>query len=187
MRRILYLFVFLFCSVISFAHAEESANARKLKNKPMGDEMLYGNFESQKWFVQTDDDAVWRKREKNGVFRFELKKNGKVSWIPLFLSVGHTFEAGKTYTFSIKAKADKPSELKVSIKRNEKDYGNLGFTDWMELTTEWTTFTFTIVPNETCQNARLDIGRFTAGITYDFTGATLKPDGNAAISPTRSP
>jgi hypothetical protein len=186
MRRILYLFVFLLCSVISFAQ-EESANARKPKDESKADEMLYGNFESQKWFVQTDDDAVWRKREQNGVFRFELKKSGKISWIPLFLSVGHTFEAGKTYTFSIKAKADKPTELKVSIKRNEGDYGNLGFSDKMALTTEWKTFTFTFVPKETSKNARLDIGSFKEGTIYAFTGATLKPGGNAAISPTRSP
>lgn len=166
MKRILCLFGFLLCSVMSFAQEEELVK---------GDEMLYGNFESQKWFVQTDDEAVWKKREKDGIFCFELKKNGKVSWIPLFLSTGHTFEAGKAYVFSIKAKADKPTELKVSIKRSGGNYGNLGFSEKMALTSEWKTFTFTIVPKETSQNARLDIGSFKAGITYDFTGATLKP------------
>ena len=118
MRYIPYLFIFLLCSALSFAHEEEWDNAWQPPNEPMGDEMLYGNFESQKWFVQTDDDAVWRKREQKGIFRFELQQNGKVSWIPLFLSVGHTFEAGKAYTFSIKAKADKPTEIKTSIRRN---------------------------------------------------------------------
>jgi len=181
MRLISFLFVFLICSVISFANDEEYTSAWKLNNEPMGEEMLYGNYESQKWFVQTDDEAVWRKKENKGVFRFELIKNGKTSWIPLFLSVGHTFEAGKVYTFSIKAKANKPTELKIGIRRNEGNYGNLGFSDKMALTTEWKTFTFTFVPKETSQNARFDIGSFKAGVTYDFLEATLKPGGNVGL------
>jgi len=175
MKHVLYLFVFLLCSVISFAHEEELANPWQPENVSMGDEMLYGNFESQKWFVSTDDEALWRKREMDGVFRFEVKKNGKVSWRPFLYSAEHVFEAGKTYTFSFKAKADTSTELRVNVRRIGGDYGNLGFSDRLALTTEWQTFTFTFVLKESSPNARLDIGRFRAGITYDFTETTLKP------------
>ena len=195
MKSILSLFVFLFFSAISFAHEDELTHSWMPEKEPMGDEMLYGNFESQKWFVFTDAEATWRKREIDGVFRFEIKQNGKAAWIPLLYSSGHTFEEGKTYTFSIKAKADTPTALRTGIKRSTGNYGNLGFSDRMALTTEWKTFTFTIIPKETSRNAQISIGSFKAGITYDFTGATLRPGGNAdlntqdqtAVIPTRSP
>jgi hypothetical protein len=180
MRLFPFLLVIFVCPVMTPAD-EESANTWQLNSKPMGGEMLYGNFESQKWWVQTDDDAVWRKREVEGTFRFEVEKNGKMSWIPLLISGGHTLEAGKAYTFSIKAKADKPTALRVSIRRHYRDYGNLGFSDRMTLTTEWKTFTFTFVPKETSQNARFDIGNFKAGFTYDFREATLKPGGSIGL------
>ena len=211
MRHNPLLFVFMLCSVTSFANDEKPADtvtefqkqwndflkrkykideeldhAWQLNNEPMGDEMLYGNFESQKWFVHTDDEAVWRKREENGVFRFELKKKGKASWIPIFSSAGHAFEAGKTYTFSIKAKADKPADLWVDVRRSSGNYKNIGFSDRMALTTEWKTFTFTFVPKETSHNTRLGIGSFKAGFTYDFRDATLKPGGRTGLSATQT-
>jgi len=147
--------------------------AEKIQNDPR--EMLYGNLESQKWFAEVDEETVCRKREINGVFRFEVEKNGKESWHPLLISRTHTFEAGKVYTFSIQAKANKPATLVVGITRDEGNYGCLGFRDKMTLTKEWQTFSFTFVPQETSTKARFDLSSFHEGVTYEFRAATLKP------------
>ena len=168
MKLIPIVFVFLFYPFASL-DAEEVI--------PLGKEMLFGRLESQKWYAETDSETVCRKRESRGVFRFEVVKNGKESWHPLLISRPHTFEAGKVYTFSIRAKADKPCEVTVGITRDENDYGNLGFSAKLRLTTKWTTFSFSFVPKETSQRARFDIGGFKEGFIYDFHGATLKPGG----------
>ena len=153
---------------------------------PFGKEMLYGNLESQKWHAQTNPETICRKREINGVFRFEVEKHGGPSWLPILMSQGHILEAEQAYTFSIKARADKPTELIVGITQSGGDYRNLGFNGRMALTTEWKTFTFTFVPKETSRNARFDMGRFNEGLTYEFCEATLKPGGGAGLPENQS-
>ena len=137
--------------------------------------MLYGHLESQKWYAEEDEATICRKREIKGIFRFEVEKNGKETWHPILISRTHTFEAGKVYKFSIQAKANKPAKVYVAAIRDEKNYGNLGFSAAMNLTTEWQTFSFVFVPKATSQNARFDIGGFKEGFTYDFHAASLKP------------
>jgi hypothetical protein len=145
---------------------------------PPGTELLSGRIESQKWSLETDEDTVCRKRQQGNVFRFEVKKNGKKSWHPLLIAGRLTFETGKTYTFAVKAKADKPDKLHIGIARDEKDYANLGFSAPLPLTTEWQTFTFSFVPKQTSQNGRFDISGFKEGNAYEFLNATLtlKPE-----------
>jgi len=111
---------------LAFSFADEAI-------APLGKEMLYGKLESQKWYAEVDEETVCQKRETKGIFRFEVQKNGKESWHPLLISRTHTFEAGKAYSFSIKAKADKPTEVFVGAIRDEKDYCNLGFSAKMAL------------------------------------------------------
>ena len=172
--RIFLIFVAFLFDPFSFLAAEEIT--------PLGKEMLYGRLESQKWFAETDAETLCRKRESKGIFRFEVENNGTESWHPLLISRTHTFEAGKVYTFSIKAKANKPTEIIVGITRDEKNYGNLGFSAKLPLTTKWKTFTFTFIPKETSQKARFDIGGFKEGFIYDFHGSTLKPGGSIGMS-----
>ena len=155
--------------------------AWKVRSEPLGAELLYGNFESQKWFAEVDDETVCRKKETGGMFRFEVEKNGKETWHPLLISRTHSFESGKIYTFSIKAKADKPTELIAGARRDEKDYGNLGFSGKMALTTEWQTFTFVFTLKESSPKSRFDMSGFKEGFTYDFLEATLKPGGTVRL------
>ncbi|MDR3232900.1 MAG: carbohydrate binding domain-containing protein [Planctomycetaceae bacterium] len=154
----------------------------KNRHEPLGSEMLSGNLESQKWYPETDSGTVCKKIQTGKTFRFEVEKNGKESWHPLLIAGNQTFEAGKVYTFSIRAKADKAGEISINIRRNENDYGNLGFSATLPLTTQWQTFTSAFVPKESSHKARFDIGRFKAGV-YEFAGATLKPGGTLGLLP----
>ena len=157
------------------------AKAWKFQSTPLGDEMFRGNSESQKWHIETNPETVHRASETDGVLRLTVEKHGRVAWNPQLISRTHVFEAGKLYTFSIRAKADKPGEINVGARRNEGNYDFLGFSTRIPLTTEWQTFTFTFTPSETSQNARFDIGSFTEGFTYDIAGTTLKPGGNIGL------
>jgi len=156
--------------------------AWQFQEVPLGAEMLTGNLESQKWFAETDDVTISRKRDiEGGVFRFEVERKGREAWRPQLISRTHVFEEGKLYTFSIQARADKPTEVTIGARKNEGDYGNLGFSATLPLTTEWQTFTFTFVPNATSQNARFDIGSLQADVAYEFLDGTLKPGGNTGL------
>ena len=161
------------------------AKAWKFQSIPLGEEMLRGNSgdnsERQKWNLETDPETVCRSSETNGVFRLEVEKRGRETWHPQLNARDQTFEAGKLYTFSIKAKADKPGEMSIGARRNEGTYDFLGFSTRLPLTTEWQTFTFTFIPTDTSHNARFDIGGLAEGFTYEFAETTLKPGGNVGL------
>jgi hypothetical protein len=70
---------------------ESLRKAWKARSEPLGNEMLYGNLESQKWFAEVDAETVCQKRETEGMFRFIVEKNGKETWHPLLISRTHTF------------------------------------------------------------------------------------------------
>ena len=196
MKRFTFLIAFLLFSTLAFTELQKQRNdflkrkynnddapgqAWNVQSELLGKEMLYGNLESQKWHAQTSPETICHKREIDGVFRFEVEKHGEQSWLPILISRPHFFEAGKNYTFSIKARADKATELGVSITQGGGDYRNLGFSAGMALTTEWQTFTFMFVPTITSHNSRFDMGRFKEGFTYEFCEATLKPGGSSGL------
>ena len=160
---------------------EALATAWKFQSTPLGDEMLQGSLESQKWTIETNAETIHRARELEGFFRLEVEKHGSHSWNPQLVSRAHAFEAGKLHTFSIRARADKPVNVSIGIRRAEGDYANLGFSTQLSLTTEWQTFTHTFSSNETTQNGRFDIGGLREGFTYDFVDASLKPGGSIGL------
>ena len=160
---------------------EALAKAWKFQNTPLGEEILRGNSEQQKWNLEVNQETVCRASETDGVFRLEVEKHGRVSWNPQLNSRMPNVEEGKLYTFSIKAKADKPVEVSIGLRRNEGEYDFLGFSTRLPLTTEWQTFKFTFVPSETSQNVRFDIGGFREGFIYEFSESTLKPGGSVGL------
>ena len=160
---------------------EALKQAWKFQSAPLGEEMLRGNLESQKWFVEIDSATVHQARETGDFFRLVVEKHGRDTWHPQLIARIGTFEAGKIYTFSIKAKADKPVAINIGARRGEGDYGNIGFSASLPLTTEWQTFTFSFTPKETSTNARFDVGSFNEGFTYDFSDATLKSGGQIGL------
>ncbi|GHT15577.1 hypothetical protein FACS1894170_13120 [Planctomycetales bacterium] len=149
-----------------------------------GDEMLYGRLECQKWYPEVDSETVCKKVQSGNVFRFEVKKNGKESWHPILMATRQTFVAGRVYTFSIRAKSDVRREIGIGIRRDEGNYGTLGFYAVVPLTTQWQTFSYAFTPKESCGNARFDIGGLKPGI-YEFTASTLKALPSSELPVTR--
>ena len=149
---------------------------------PFGAEMLTAPLESQKWFAETDDVTISRKRDiDSGVFRFEVEQKGREAWRPQLISRTHAFEEGKLYTFTFKARADKPTAINIGARKNEPDHSFLPASISLSLTTEWQTFTYTFVPNASSQQARFDIGNLQAGVAYEFAESSLKPGGNIGL------
>jgi len=160
---------------------EALAQAWQFQSAPLGAEMLRGDSERQKWHVETNPETVHRVSETNGVLRIEVERHGRVSWNPQLVSRTHTFEAGQLYTFSIRARADRPGEVNIGARRDDGDHSFLGFSTRLPLTAEWQTFEFTFIPTETSQNARFDIGSFSEGFAYEFADSTLRPGGSVGL------
>ncbi|MCL2005278.1 MAG: carbohydrate binding domain-containing protein [Planctomycetaceae bacterium] len=161
--------------------------AWQFHNEPLGNEMLpcnieAANTEAERWYAETDEVSISRKLAlANGVFRFEIDRMGREPWRPQLISRPHAFEKGKPYTFSIQARADMPGEVSIGPRKDEDDYGNLGFAGTLPLTTDWQTFTFTFIPKESSQRARFDIGNLAENFTYEFRNSSLKPGGTIGL------
>ncbi|GHT46096.1 hypothetical protein FACS189454_06660 [Planctomycetales bacterium] len=136
--------------------------------------MLRGRLESAKWFPEQDEETVVIKIQRGKIFRFVVDKNGKVDWLPILIAGKLNFETGKSYTFTIRARADQNRTISVGITRDEIDWKNLGFSAKLNLTTDWQTFSFTFSPKISSKKGRFDIGTFKPGV-YEFQDSSLKP------------
>ena len=141
--------------------------------------MLLGDLESQKWYAETDDLTISRKRDiDGGVFRFEVERKGHEPWRPQLFARPIAFEEGLPYTFSIQARAETPTRVNIGARRAEGDFANLGFAGTMDLTPDWQTFEYTFAVNSASPVSRFDIGNLQAGVNYEFRNSSLRPGGS---------
>jgi hypothetical protein len=158
------------------------AEAWKSFSKPLGNEMFTAKMETQKWYAEIDRETKIRKIQNGNIFRFEVEKMGNVDWHPQLIAGGLKIEAGKPYTFSIRARSEKPHELSLGLHMAENPWENLGFRTTISLTEEWKNVTISFIPSKSCEKARFDIAAFKPGV-FEFTEASLKPGGTFGLKP----
>ncbi|GHT20930.1 hypothetical protein FACS189419_01010 [Planctomycetales bacterium] len=139
---------------------------------PIGGEMLYGKLESTKWFPEKDERTQCKKIQRDGIFRFVVERNGIETWHPILISGHHPFESGKTYRFTVQARAEEPRTISLGTTRDGPTWDNLGFSEKLVLTKDWQSFVFTFSLSKSASNGRLDIGNFKPGV-YEFRDSSL--------------
>jgi len=151
---------------------------------PLGNEMLAGGAqgsEVQQWEPQIDSDTRCKTIPLDGGgMRFEIEKMGRESWIPQLIARGIKVEKDKPYTFSFRAKANEPKKVTLQLRRDSSPWSSLGFHKVIDLTTEWQSFTFTLMAPESHDRARFDIGGFSPGV-FDFADSSFKPGGSMTL------
>ncbi len=116
--------------------------------------------------------------------RIAVTAAGSADWHVQFNQSGLVLEAGRLYTFSFWAKADRATPLYAVVQRAYGDYGTVGPGLTPQLDTEWRKFTGTIRPAAADNNVRINFGGFGNRIgTVWLADVRLQPGGSIGALP----
>ncbi|MDR2642196.1 MAG: carbohydrate binding domain-containing protein [Planctomycetaceae bacterium] len=147
-----------------------------------GEEMLVSGksryrIESSKWEIEKDDVAVCEKISDGEIMKINVQKTGKQSWHPQLVVYGLTFDKEKTYTFTIKIRANKPSRLFFVARK--------GYGDWkiisrphgeINVDTQWKKVTLKFTVEQSDTRCRFDISGFNEN-EYEIAETSLRSGG----------
>ncbi|GHT26592.1 hypothetical protein FACS18942_04330 [Planctomycetales bacterium] len=163
-----------------YKNTEELSKTWGCISEPLSNEMFTQQLESQKWNVEIDSETKCKKIQNGDIMRLEVEKIGKEYWHPQLIANNLSFKKGKLYTFSIKVKTDKPTELTIQARMSHDPWSSLGFNSRIKAEKEWTTITAAFIPNTDDDKARFDISNFSPGI-FEFSDASLKQGGEYGL------
>lgn len=90
--------------------------------------------------------------------RIQTTTAGSASWHIQFNQAGLGLVAGRAYTFSFWARADRAASLDAAVMRAYGDYGVTGYSERLSLTTNWQFCTATFQSPVTDSNIRVNFG-----------------------------
>ncbi|MDR2761991.1 MAG: cellulase family glycosylhydrolase [Planctomycetaceae bacterium] len=155
-------------------------------NSQVGEEMLevgksQRRIESAKWEIEKDEITTCEKIGAGEIMKFNVQKVGKQTWIPQLVVYGLSFEKDKTYTFTIKIRANKRTKLFFVARKaygnwdvisNQQGELNVG-EQWQKLT-----IPFTVVQSDA--KCRFDITGFKEG-EYEIAETSLRCGGSFGV------
>ena len=157
---------------------------------PLGNEILHNaDFRSgigAGWNWETNANTDAPVTNDNGILKMDVRKKGDIAWHPQLIGSGFGVEKDTVYTLEIKAKANRNTTLNVGVRMNHEPWEGLGFDSQMRLTSDWQTFSFTVMPTATDASARVAIGNFNEGIVYEIDSVSLKPGGTVGLDATQT-
>ena len=173
-----------------YSSTEQLREALGSKIVPLGDEMCPDlNFETdlslltRRLTMQTDAKSKAEMWVVDKTLKLKVSEMGEVSWIPLVSYTDIPIKKGEPYTLSVRMRADKETTVAAGVKRNADPCDYLGGYKNMSLTPEWQTFDVSFYAADTFDNARIDVGGFTAGVIYEIDNISLRPGGTYGTKP----
>jgi len=167
-----------------YGTTEAMKTAWAIINEPLGEELLpRGNFDTSfeingdGWWLQTDEVVDCDAKVQDGLLRINVRKMGRVSWVPQIMYRRFTIEEGKPYTLSFRMRSDRPNRVHTSVSMDHEPWSALGVSTPLDLTTEWQTFTFQFLGGKTDDAVRWNITGMTVG-WYELDDVTLRPGGS---------
>ena len=164
--------------------------AWKCSTVPLGDEIMQnadfsgGNIAGWNWETNANTDAPIT--NENGVLRMDVRKKGDIAWHPQLIGSGFAVKGNQVYTLEIKAKANRNTSLSVGVRMNHEPWEGLGFDSQINLTRDWQTFQFTVMPTANDANARIAMGGFNEGIVCELDSVSFKPGGTVGLAETQT-
>jgi hypothetical protein len=90
--------------------------------------------------------------------RIVVTKPGKAGWHVQFNQSGIKVEAGRPYTLTFRAKANRPLRMSAELKQAHDPWQNLGLQNEVTLGKEWQSFRFVFLATKGDDNARVNFG-----------------------------
>ncbi len=176
-----------------YGNEEALRRAWSGRRAPIGDEMLR-NAGFSDGYVPQGDGWSWETDERtdapitntDGVLRLDVREKGAVAWHPQLIGRGFAVEKDGVYTLTIRAKANRKSEVRLGVRMNHEPWEGLGFDAVVPLTEEWDTFSFAFAPDSDDEDARIALGGLHAGTVYEIDFLSLKPGGEIGLKKDQS-
>ncbi len=165
-------------------------------NQPLGSEMLTnGRFQTgflNPWNVEFHSPATGNATVETGTgphnyncAKITVTTPGTEGWNIQFNHPNLVLNTGTPYTLTFYAKASEPKTINVAVMMAHSPWSNLGFSTYINLTTNWQAFTFVFAPSQSDTNARINFGNMglATGVSFYFTDVSLKPGGLLGLKP----
>lgn len=135
-------------------------------------------------------DAVWNLEQHEGAkakylheknnSKIKIENNGKAGWHIQLNKANLSLKENSIYTLRFSAKANKNTNISVSLMQAHSPWQNSGFSSQITLTNKFQDFEFTFMPNETDENLRINFGDmgFLQGYQIEFKNISLVEGGN---------
>ena len=171
---------------------EALAKAWNVGRKEMGEELLANGAFARPldgtWHLERDDQckASWSV-EKGGpegkpFLRVVVERLGKAGWVPQFQHGGFAVEKGEPYTLTFRARAAKPTEVRVNCMAAHEPWTQHGFYRAVKIGAEWKRHRFTFVVAHDDENARITFTDLKPG-TLELAAVSLRPGGIVGLEP----
>ena len=168
-----------------YKNTDELNNAWKIVNEPLGNEMLPGgdfaepvDFQNGKWYLQSDAVCDCDASVVDGVMRIDVRKLGAESYVPQIGFAPFKIEKGVPYTLSLKIRTDKPRRVYTSVSQHHAPWKVNGTSNFIDIDSEWKTFTYKFICNETDESTRFCITGLNQIGSYEIDDITLRQGGN---------
>lgn len=123
---------------------------------PPGPEMLRSDASS--WNLEQHNGAAASVESGGaGARRIAVTRAGDQGWFVQYNQAGLRLTAGAPYTFSFRARADEPRTVSVSAMQAHAPWTTL-WSEPLELTADWKSYTFVFRPSASDDNARIGFG-----------------------------
>lgn len=135
-------------------------------------------------------DAVWNLEQHEGAkakylheknnSKIKIENNGKAGWHIQLNKANLSLKENSIYTLRFSAKANKNTNISVSLMQAHSPWQNSGFSSQITLSNKFQDFEFTFMPNETDENLRINFGDmgFLQGYQIEFKNISLVEGGN---------
>lgn len=145
---------------IAWSAGVEPLGANLLKNAALKTPSSGGQVPTG-WHLEQHNDCrasfSARQYRSRNALRFEITKANQTEWHLQFNQSGLSVEAGRYYTVTFEAAADKPRKLGCGVSQAHEPWQNLGLSQQADLTQEWQTFRFGFVAKADDENARVSL------------------------------
>jgi hypothetical protein len=160
------------------------ARAWGVRDEPFGTERLVdASFERglERWNVEQHEGARIDASIEDRVVELDIQEVGSAGWHVQFNQRGLDLAPG-IYTVSLRAAADRPREVSLSVMQAHEPWANLGFHGKLSLEEELQTFSFTFILPRGDENARLNLGDLNQeDARFRFTDLSLRPGGRVGL------
>ena len=115
------------------------------------------------------------------VARIEIDKADETQWHLQLTQGGFSLKAGRYYTVSFEAAADKPREASCNVSQAHNPWANLGLSRTVDLTQDWKDFCFGFVAKDDDDNARVSFAVGGSDISVYLANVEFRPGGRLGL------
>jgi len=176
---------------------ENYGSDEKLRNtwakgiEPLGKNLLSSSTTSLRdWHLEQHSGCKAsispQRYQSKDALRIDIERADQTEWHLQFNQGGLAVKAGRYYTISFEAAADKPRKLGCSVSQAHDPWSNLGLSRQAQLKPDWQKFKFGFVAKADEDNARLSFAFGTSEVPIYIANIEFRPGGKVGLDKAES-